>query len=142
MEKVSTRRPLLLGAAALASSIFPNSSVFAQEVLQNYRAFVDASNRHAYYYPSDWSSLLDLLQVISNLLRNIYSAPNQVSTIYGMQENVDGKNYYTFEYKLGSPTFTRTAFATIAIANDTALSLLEQTTDIGEELGSGCRFFQ
>ena len=34
-----------------------------------------------------------------------------------LQRSVDGKNYWTFEYELESPSFARTAFATIAIGN-------------------------
>ncbi|KAK6933222.1 PsbP, C-terminal [Dillenia turbinata] len=163
-ESHSTRRPLLLGAAALASSIFPTSSAFAQDVPQNYRAFVDAADGYTYYYPSDWrefdfrghdSAFKDrflqlqnvrvsfiptdkadihdlgpMEEVISNLVRNIYSAPSQVSTIYDMQEKtVDGKNYYTFEYNLTSPNFTRTAFATIAIANGRFYTLIVGAND-------------
>lgn len=40
-----------------------------------------------------------------------------------MQKNVDGKNYYTFEYVLTSPNFARAAFATIAVGNGTPFFL-------------------
>lgn len=84
---------------------------------------------------------LEYLQAIFDLVKNIYAAPNQVPTIYEMQEvdtnsfvliwirvfidlmhsfmqhTIDGKNYWTFEYNLESEAFARTAFATIAIGN-------------------------
>ncbi|GMG99352.1 hypothetical protein Nepgr_001192 [Nepenthes gracilis] len=151
-ENCFERRPLLMGIGALALSILPSSSLLAQEVLENYSAFVDKIDGYSYYYPSDWrefdfrahdSAFKDrylqlqnvrvsfiptektdihdlgpMEEVISNLARNIYAAPNQRATIYSMQERtIDGKNYYTFEYQLTSPNFARTAFATIAIAN-------------------------
>ncbi|KAI4384461.1 hypothetical protein MLD38_002616 [Melastoma candidum] len=57
-------------------------------------------------------------EVVSNLVNNNYAAPNQLATIYDMQEkNVDGKNYYMFEYELRSRNFASTSFATIAVAN-------------------------
>ncbi|XP_021910485.1 photosynthetic NDH subunit of lumenal location 1, chloroplastic isoform X2 [Carica papaya] len=57
-------------------------------------------------------------EVVSNLVRHVYAAPNQVATILDMQERtVDGKNYYTFEYGLTSPNFSSVSFATIAIGN-------------------------
>ncbi|KAK8950166.1 hypothetical protein KSP40_PGU008207 [Platanthera guangdongensis] len=36
-----------------------------------------------------------------------------------VQRTVVGRNYWTFEYDLESPGFTRTAFATLAIGNGT-----------------------
>ncbi|KAF5946805.1 hypothetical protein HYC85_017033 [Camellia sinensis] len=48
---------------------------------------------------------------------HVYSAPTQMRTI-------DGKNYYTFEYALTSPNFSRAAFATIAIGNGTGDTLI------------------
>lgn len=37
--------------------------------------------------------------------------------ILWVQKNIEGRNYYTFEYILTSPNFARAAFATIAIGN-------------------------
>ncbi|KAJ6834692.1 photosynthetic NDH subunit of lumenal location 1, chloroplastic [Iris pallida] len=57
-------------------------------------------------------------EVVFNLVKNVYAAPIQKPTIYDIQERTyDGKNYWTFEYELESPSFSRTAFATIAIGN-------------------------
>ncbi|XP_042472743.1 photosynthetic NDH subunit of lumenal location 1, chloroplastic isoform X2 [Zingiber officinale] len=57
-------------------------------------------------------------EVIFNLVKNVYAAPNQTPTIYEMRErSLDGKNYWTFEYELATSFFGRTAFATIAIGN-------------------------
>ncbi|CAL5363720.1 unnamed protein product [Camellia sinensis] len=59
-------------------------------------------------------------EVVSNLVRHVYSAPTQMVNVFDMQERtIDGKNYYTFEYALTSPNFSRAAFATIAIGNGT-----------------------
>ncbi|KAI8563762.1 hypothetical protein RHMOL_Rhmol03G0134300 [Rhododendron molle] len=48
------RRPLLLGVGALALSLFPASSIFAQEIPEKYDSFVDKLDGYSYYYPSDW----------------------------------------------------------------------------------------
>ncbi|XP_065871510.1 photosynthetic NDH subunit of lumenal location 1, chloroplastic [Euphorbia lathyris] len=48
------RRLLLLGAGTLATSLLPASPFLAQEIPQNYRAFVDKRDGYSYYYPSDW----------------------------------------------------------------------------------------
>ncbi|ONK62333.1 uncharacterized protein A4U43_C07F2810 [Asparagus officinalis] len=73
------------------------------------------------FIPTEKKDVHDLGQmeeVIFNLVKNVYAAPTQVPTIYDIQERtVDGKNYWTFEYELESPNFSRTAFATIAIGN-------------------------
>ncbi|PON91463.1 PsbP family [Trema orientale] len=53
-EGNSKRRTLLLGVGALTSSLFHPSSLFAEEIPQNYRSFVDFSDGYSYYYPSDW----------------------------------------------------------------------------------------
>ncbi|WOL06912.1 photosynthetic NDH subunit of lumenal location 1, chloroplastic [Canna indica] len=73
------------------------------------------------FIPTDKKDVHDLGsmdEVVFNLVKNIYAAPNQIPTVYDMQERTeDGKNYWTFEYELASPSFSRTAFATIAIGN-------------------------
>ncbi|KAG6402167.1 hypothetical protein SASPL_139042 [Salvia splendens] len=57
-------------------------------------------------------------EVIFHLTNDVYSAPNQIADILDMQEKtIDGRNYWTFEYVLTSPNFSRAAFATIAIGN-------------------------
>ncbi|KAJ7975855.1 PsbP-like protein 2, chloroplastic [Quillaja saponaria] len=151
-ESHSQRRPLLLGLAALTTALLPASSLFAQEIPENYRAFVDFSDGYSYVYPSDWrdfdfrghdSAFKDrylqlqnvrvrfiptdkndihdlgpMEEVISNLVKHVYAAPNQRANIYDMQERTEnGKHYYTFEYQLTSPNYSSTSFATIAIGN-------------------------
>ncbi|KAJ0979492.1 hypothetical protein J5N97_014966 [Dioscorea zingiberensis] len=73
------------------------------------------------FIPTEKKDIRDLGpmdEVIFDLVKNVYAAPNQIPTIYEMQERtVDGKNYWTFEYQLESEAFARTAFATIAIGN-------------------------
>ncbi|KAH8497143.1 hypothetical protein H0E87_019732 [Populus deltoides] len=57
-------------------------------------------------------------EAIYFLVKHRYAAPNQMPTIYSMQEKtVEGKNYYTFEYELTSPNYSSVSFATIVIAN-------------------------
>ncbi|XP_021910484.1 photosynthetic NDH subunit of lumenal location 1, chloroplastic isoform X1 [Carica papaya] len=151
-ESNCKRRLLLLGVGTLMAISLPASSLLAEEVPQNYRAFIDNSDGYSYFYPSDWrefdfrghdSAFKDrymqlqnvrvrflpttkqdihelgpMEEVVSNLVRHVYAAPNQVATILDMQERtVDGKNYYTFEYGLTSPNFSSVSFATIAIGN-------------------------
>lgn len=58
-----------------------------------------------HFFPNSWPAIWHVI----------------VWLIYLMQRNVDGKNYYTFEYQLTSPNFSRTAFATIAIGNGMTL---------------------
>ncbi|GMP38811.1 LOW QUALITY PROTEIN: hypothetical protein CsSME_00009933 [Camellia sinensis var. sinensis] len=53
----SKRRAILLGVGALALSSCPASSLFAEEIPQNYEAFVNKSDGYSYYYPSDWRKL-------------------------------------------------------------------------------------
>ena len=97
-------------------------------------------------HSDDWFSLLSPQKVVSHLVNHVYSAPTQVATVMDMQEvvplpfrfnicmerfnqndltsdllwsqkNIEGRNYYTFEYVLTSSNFARAAFATIAIGN-------------------------
>ncbi|GFS34218.1 PsbP-like protein 2 [Actinidia rufa] len=126
------RRPILLGVGALALSLFPASPLFAEEIPQNYTAFVDAEDGYSYYYPSDWrdfdfrghdSAFKDRL--FPMWVKHVYSAPTQMPTVFDMQERtIDGKNYYTFEYVLTSPNFSRAAFATIAVGNGRYYTLI------------------
>lgn len=158
------RRSILMGAAAFAIGITPASSLLAEEIPANYRAFVDEADGYSYYYPSDWrefdfrahdSAFKDrylqlqnvrlsfiptektdvhdlgpMEEVIPDLVKNIYAAPNQMPTIYNMQERTsDGRNYYTVEFVLTSPNFARSAFATIAIANGRYYTLIVGAND-------------
>ncbi|KAL5196155.1 Photosynthetic NDH subunit of lumenal location 1, chloroplastic [Glycine soja] len=64
-------------------------------------------------------------EVIYNLVKHIYAAPNQRPTIKDMQEKtIDGKHYYTFEYILTSPNYSSASFATIAIGNGRYYTLI------------------
>ncbi|CAL5409090.1 unnamed protein product [Camellia sinensis] len=54
LDRNSKRRAILLGVGALALSSCPASSLFAEEIPQNYEAFVNKSDGYSYYYPSDW----------------------------------------------------------------------------------------
>ncbi|GMI86264.1 Photosynthetic NDH subcomplex L 1, PsbP-like protein 2 [Hibiscus trionum] len=48
------RRLLLLGVGAFTANLLPATSLLAQEIPQNYKAFVDIPDGYSYYYPSDW----------------------------------------------------------------------------------------
>ncbi|KAL5219582.1 hypothetical protein ABZP36_020266 [Zizania latifolia] len=64
-------------------------------------------------------------EAIFNLVNNVYAAPNQIPSVYGMQERtVDGKNYWTFEYDLEAPGYGVSAFATVAIGNGRYYTLI------------------
>ncbi|XP_012072931.1 photosynthetic NDH subunit of lumenal location 1, chloroplastic isoform X2 [Jatropha curcas] len=91
-----------------------HDSAFKDKILQ-------LQNVRVRFIPTDKKDIHDLgpmEQVISDLVKHKYAAPNQVATIFGMQErSEDGKNYYTVEYQLTSPNFSTTSFATIGIGN-------------------------
>uniref|UniRef100_A0A0F7GYQ3 PsbP-like protein 2 n=1 Tax=Pelargonium exstipulatum TaxID=59873 RepID=A0A0F7GYQ3_9ROSI len=53
-ESHHNRRALLLGFGALTATLFPSTSVLAQEKPKNYEAFVDLEDGYSYYYPADW----------------------------------------------------------------------------------------
>ncbi|GFQ03470.1 psbp-like protein 2 chloroplastic [Phtheirospermum japonicum] len=90
--------------------------------------YMQLQNVRLSFIPTDKTDIHDLgpmEEVVANLVTNVYSAPNQVGTIFDMQEkNIEGRNYCTFEYVLTSPNFARTAFATIAIGNGRYYTLI------------------
>ncbi|PKI35223.1 photosynthetic NDH subunit of lumenal location 1, chloroplastic [Punica granatum] len=83
--------------------------------------YLQLQNVRVRFIPTDMKDIHDMgpmEEVVTNLVNNVYAAPNQMATILGMQEKtINGKNYYTFEYGLKSPNFTSTSFATVAVAN-------------------------
>lgn len=83
--------------------------------------YLQLQNLRLSFIPTDKSDVHDLGpldEVVLRLVNHVYSAPTQVATVMDMQEkNIEGKNYYTFEYVLTSRNFARAAFATIAIGN-------------------------
>ncbi|KAK9166634.1 hypothetical protein Scep_001825 [Stephania cephalantha] len=90
--------------------------------------YLQLQNVRLSFIPTNKTDIRDfgtMEEVVPDLVRHVYAAPNQTANIYDMQERtVDGKNYYTFEYELKSPNFSRTAFATIAIANGRYYTLI------------------
>ncbi|KAG8388739.1 hypothetical protein BUALT_Bualt02G0156600 [Buddleja alternifolia] len=90
--------------------------------------FMQLQNVRLSFIPTDKTDIHDLgpmEEVVTNLVSNVYSAPNQVANVMDMQErNIDGRNYCTFEYTLTSPNFARSAFATIAIGNGRYYTLI------------------
>ncbi|KAG4202660.1 hypothetical protein ERO13_A05G350800v2 [Gossypium hirsutum] len=53
-ENNCKRRLLLLVVGAITANLLPANSLLAEEIPQNYRAFVDIPDGYSYYYPSDW----------------------------------------------------------------------------------------
>ncbi|KAH9621765.1 hypothetical protein KSS87_020440 [Heliosperma pusillum] len=83
--------------------------------------YMQLQNVRLSFLPTDKQDIHDLgplEDVVQDLVKNIYAAPNQVADIKEMQERSNnGKNYYTVEYQLTSPNFSVTRFSTLAIAN-------------------------
>ncbi|KAK4425201.1 Photosynthetic NDH subunit of lumenal location 1, chloroplastic [Sesamum alatum] len=90
--------------------------------------YLQLQNVRLSFIPTDKTDIHDMgpmEEVVANLVTNVYSAPTQVATILDMQErNIDGRNYWTFEYILTSPNFARAAFATIAVGNGRYYTLI------------------
>ncbi|KAL0666301.1 hypothetical protein Bca4012_029005 [Brassica carinata] len=64
-------------------------------------------------------------EVVYDLVKHKFAAPNQVATIYDMKERVeDEKSYYTFEYGLRTPIYATTCFATVAVGNNRYYTLI------------------
>ncbi|RDY14011.1 Photosynthetic NDH subunit of lumenal location 1, chloroplastic [Mucuna pruriens] len=53
-ESHCQRRPLLLGIGALTANLQATNLLFAQEIPNRYRAFVDYEDGYSYVYPNDW----------------------------------------------------------------------------------------
>ncbi|KAJ0816306.1 hypothetical protein HanPI659440_Chr00c15g0727621 [Helianthus annuus] len=87
--------------------------------LQNVRLSFIPTNK------TDINEMGSIEKVVAYLVRHVYSTPTQVPDVFDMQERTtDGKNYYTFEYTLTSPNFSRAAFATIAVGNGRYYTLI------------------
>uniref|UniRef100_A0A0F7GYQ2 PsbP-like protein 2 n=1 Tax=Melianthus villosus TaxID=377280 RepID=A0A0F7GYQ2_9ROSI len=83
--------------------------------------YLQLQNVRVRFIPTDKKDVHDLgpmEEVLPNLVKHVYSAPNQFPNILDMQEQTtDGKTYYTVEFQLISQNFASASFATIAIAN-------------------------
>ncbi|CAI9092471.1 OLC1v1027711C1 [Oldenlandia corymbosa var. corymbosa] len=83
--------------------------------------YLQMQNVRLSFIPTDKSDIHDLgtlEDVVFHLVNHVYSAPTQVANVMDMREkNIDGRNYYTFEYALTNKNFSRAAFATLAIGN-------------------------
>uniref|UniRef100_A0A5B7B6L0 PsbP C-terminal domain-containing protein n=1 Tax=Davidia involucrata TaxID=16924 RepID=A0A5B7B6L0_DAVIN len=90
--------------------------------------YLQLQNVRVSFIPTNKKDIHDLgpmEEVVANLVNHVYSAPTQIADVFDMQERtVGGKNYYTFEYTLTSPNFSRAAFATIAIGNGRYYTLI------------------
>ncbi|CAH8291514.1 unnamed protein product [Eruca vesicaria subsp. sativa] len=74
---------------------------------------------------TDISEVGPMEEVVYDLVKHKFAAPNQVATIYDMKERVeDGRSYYTFEYELRTPIYATTSFATVAVGNNRYYTLI------------------
>ncbi|XP_027367274.1 photosynthetic NDH subunit of lumenal location 1, chloroplastic isoform X1 [Abrus precatorius] len=98
-----------------------HDSAFKDRILQ-------LQNVRVRFIPTEKKDIRDLgplEEVVSYVVRHRYAAPNQIPTIYEMQERtIDGKHYYTFEYVLTSRNYSSASFATIAIGNGRYYTLI------------------
>ncbi|CAH1419700.1 unnamed protein product [Lactuca virosa] len=90
--------------------------------------YLQLQNVRLSFIPTDKTDIQDMgpiEKVVANLVKHVYSTPTQVPDVFDMQERTtDGKRYYTFEYTLTSPNFSRAAFATIAVGNGRYYTLI------------------
>lgn len=90
--------------------------------------YLQLQNVRLSFIPTDKRDIHDLGpmdEVVYRLVNHVYSAPTQIANVFDMQERVtEGKSYYTFEYTLTSPNFSRAAFATVAIGNGRYYTLI------------------
>ncbi|KAF3433763.1 hypothetical protein FNV43_RR24866 [Rhamnella rubrinervis] len=90
--------------------------------------YLQLQNVRVRFLPTDKKDIHDLgpmEEVVPNLVKKKYAAPNQIVDIFDMQERtIDGKSYYTFEYQLTSPNFSTVSFSTIAIGNGRYYTLI------------------
>ncbi|XP_031485627.1 photosynthetic NDH subunit of lumenal location 1, chloroplastic [Nymphaea colorata] len=136
IQKATIRRRALLGGVGL---LFTGTSsgtfAFADEVPENYQAFVDFSDGYSYYYPSEWrefdfrghdSAFKDRTLPLQNVRVSFKPTDKtDVRDLGPMEErSIDGKNYWTFEYEIASSGFSRASFATIAIGNGKCYTLI------------------
>ncbi|CAH8360042.1 unnamed protein product [Eruca vesicaria subsp. sativa] len=74
---------------------------------------------------TDISEVGPMEEMVYDLVKHKFAAPNQVATIYDMKERVeDGRSYYTFEYELRTPIYATTSFATVAVGNNRYYTLI------------------
>ncbi|PNY03726.1 psbP-like protein 2 chloroplastic-like [Trifolium pratense] len=149
-ERHCQRRPLLLGIGALAANLQSTNLLFAEDtellsIIQmdiltfiprigraHDSAFKDRylqlQNVRVRFIPTEKNDIRDLgpmEEVVTDLVKYRYTAPNQRSTIYDMQERtIDGKHYYTVEYVLASRGWGSASFATLAIGNGRSYTLI------------------
>ncbi|XVE99502.1 hypothetical protein REPUB_Repub03eG0204400 [Reevesia pubescens] len=92
------RRLLLLGVGAVTASLIPETSLLAEEIPQNYQAFVDIPDGYSYYYPSDWrefdfrghdSAFKDRFLQLQNL--RVRFIPTDKKDIHDLEPNGRGK---------------------------------------------------
>lgn len=79
----------------------PASSLLAEEVPQNYRAFIDNSDGYSYFYPSDWrefdfrghdSAFKDRYMQLQNVrVRFLPTTKQDIHELGPMEEVKDGK---------------------------------------------------
>ncbi|XP_042015603.1 photosynthetic NDH subunit of lumenal location 1, chloroplastic-like isoform X2 [Salvia splendens] len=129
------RRAVVLGMGALTMNTLRPSPLLAEEIPEKYNIYVDKVDGYSYYYPSDWrdfdfvghdSAFKDKSLQLQNVrLSFLPTTKTDIRELGPMDEKtIDGRNYWTFEYVLTSPNFSRAAFATIAIGNGRYYTLI------------------
>ncbi|KEH44485.1 putative PsbP family protein [Medicago truncatula] len=90
--------------------------------------YLQLQNVRVRFIPTEKKDIRDLgpmEEVITDLVKHRYTAPNQRPTIYDMQERtIDGKHYYTMEYVLTSRNYASASFTTLAIGNGRYYTLI------------------
>ncbi|ONI24184.1 hypothetical protein PRUPE_2G229200 [Prunus persica] len=115
-ESHCKRRPLLLGVGALTTSLLQATSLFAEEIPEKYRAFVDKVDGYSYYYPYDWrdfefrahdSAFKDRYMQLHNVrVRFLPTNKTDIHELGPMEEVVSD----LVRYKLASPNQYATIF--------------------------------
>uniref|UniRef100_A0A1J3JCI1 PsbP-like protein 2, chloroplastic n=1 Tax=Noccaea caerulescens TaxID=107243 RepID=A0A1J3JCI1_NOCCA len=90
--------------------------------------YLQLQNVRVRFIPTEKSDIREMgpmEEVVYDLVKHKFAAPNQVATIYDMKERVeDGRSYYTFEYGLRTPIYATTSFATVAVGNNRYYTLI------------------
>ncbi|XP_071724436.1 photosynthetic NDH subunit of lumenal location 1, chloroplastic-like [Rutidosis leptorrhynchoides] len=90
--------------------------------------FMQLHNVRVSFIPTQKKDIHDLGpidEVAYHLVKHVYATPNQIPSIYTMEErSAEGKNYYTIEYELANRGYSSTSFATVAIGNGRYYTLI------------------
>ncbi|KAL0862400.1 hypothetical protein Bca101_041518 [Brassica carinata] len=160
------RRQALVGVGTLLASSVPATLLLAEGNLPktdslefDFRAhdsafkdrYLQLQNVRVRFIPTEKTDIREvgpMEEVVYDLVKHKFAAPNQVATIYDMKEVrfaslllylneifmkkkklkmqrvEDGRSYYTFEYGLRTPIYATTSFATVAVGNNRYYTLI------------------